>query len=400
MPETETVLVVPASAHTALVDALLRETNLLAGEPLRIDLSDVRYIEPVALLHFLALASTRADRQLATYWTLPQHRRVRDFFRAWNFPGAIKAITNRPLHTLVPLSDHKYFGERPVHYGVRGNRQDTPLDTHLGQAPLVEHLAGRTRFFGFQVYDFQQTTPDSMLLEQQERWMSPLVRAVLLRYLSGPAGDVTRIHVSELLSNVIQHPNASRAIIVSQVQTSARGRTTFTLGVWDNGEGIATTLLKKLEREEPVRDLAASTEHSDTFLIHPDSTGLPQPSMSSRFTPDSNSSLEEVLLASLLPGISQKVPTTRPSRDEAPSDSLGHGLFWLYRSVVGDFQGQLAFRTGDLFLNLKGSKDVPATYLAKVTRFNQTSPFPGNFITLRLPTAGEPHSHGDGQRTQ
>ena len=61
------------------------------------------------------------------------------------------------------------------------------------------------------------------------------------------------------------------------------------------------------------------------------------------------------------------------------------GLYVLTNTVIDVFGGELSFRTGNLFLNVKDNPKGRG-YLAKIKRYGQWyPPISGNMLTVRLP---------------
>lgn len=349
------------------------------GESLLLDLRTTQFIEPVALLYLFATIVDRATTDKGTLLRLPERKRLRDFLRAWNFQGAVQAGTHFPLRQLVHPDDHHYFGETASYY-TAGRDPD-----------LIRYLASR-RFFGLMTHDL--SAGGGRILEREwSRWRSPLILQVLERHLRGPGRDVARVVIYELLANAIQHPGARSATVVSSVYGAVTEKgwqdTSFTVSVWDDGNGIVDTLRTALKAGGSVR--ATTGAPVDRFDVKPVGWNPTCLSYSSDWTPDRESSDAELLLASVFPGISQKpwrrdIPIlTRPD-GESRSEDVGHGLHALYRSVVDDFGGSVAFRTGRHFLNLKGGES-PRSYRAKLARYVDWPLFRGNMVTVRVPIA-------------
>lgn len=112
--------------------------------------------------------------------------------------------------------------------------------------------------------------------------------------------------------------------------------------------------------------------------------------LDSSYQPDRAAVDGELLIASLMAGISRKpwraVPTVeRPERGDW-DDYVGYGLYALYRSVINDFYGALDVRTHGHTLELRGGDD-PHHYFVRVERYAEHPDFPGNMIVVRLPIA-------------
>lgn len=373
-----------ACSFSGGIDVGRLERQLLAalskgeGDLLDLDLRNVTFIEPIALLYLFATLVDRSSRELGTELRLPEKRLVRDFLRAWNFDAALKQATGRSLRYFVSEDDYSYFGEEQQHYAGR-------------KATGSEEYLASQRFFGVTPQAVGPPETHIRLVEREwRRWQDPLVLDVLSR-LQGTPEDIARVVVYEALTNAVQHPASTWVAVISSARSdNADGRVKdrfFQLGVWDDGESIIQTL-KKAARFGPVRAREPTTV--DSFEVKAVGWKNSRACYRSDWTPSSQASSAEWLLASLFQGISQK-PVRRDIKDiHMPGDQTerksGDGLHALYRSVVNDFGGSLAVRTGSYFMNVRAAGTSPAhTYKAKIQYFDNWPKFPGNMITVRVP---------------
>lgn len=353
-------------------------------ERLTVVLRDVSFIDPIALLYLYAVLVRRAALGLNTELALPRSKAVRDFLRAWRFAEALTASTGVPFRKLVSPSDHNYFGEKQTHY------------LEAKAASLEEYLAAK-RFFGLMTRPIESSARRGRLVEREwSRWRTPLILRVLNRHLRGEGRDVARVVIYELLTNAVQHPGAASVTVGSSVYGSvARGRRqdrAFAVSVWDDGVGIAETLREAMV----VGSIRAGDPATvDRFTLKPVGWEPREPVYESTWTPDGEASDAELLLASLFQGISQKAirtdiePIAMPGEEDRAAQ-LGDGLHALYRTVVNDFGGSLALRSGPLFMNVKAGKNGdPTSYAVKLCRYADWPSFQGNMITARIPVVPE-----------
>jgi hypothetical protein len=351
---------------------------------LRLDLQKAKFIDPIALLALFAAIVERVNRDLETELLLPESKRMRDYLRAWNFDEAIKQATGREFHTFVSDEDRRYFGEEPEYY--------LKADANS----LEDYLAAQ-RFFGLMARRITSAPDHARLVEQEwSRWRSPLIIQVLNRHLSGPSRDVARVVIYELLTNAVQHPGANSVTVVSSVYgktvAGSRDDRSFAVGVWDDGEGIVETLRSALALGS-IR--AGDSSSIDEFTVKAIDWRPRQGSYHSDWTPASDAADEELLLASLFQGISQKPvradiePISMPGEDD-PSQRIGDGLHALYRCVIDQFGGSIAVRSGSHFMNVKSAAAKKSgSYAVKLTRYPEWPPFAGNMITVRIPLGGQ-----------
>jgi hypothetical protein len=385
-------LTLPKAVTVDLVDRRLAElyddADYMWETPLVIDLTAASFIDVTALLHILAVVAERKSAELETAIAIPESQKARDFLRAWDFPIAIAAATGQPFWRLVTDGSREYFGERQVYYTGR-RRSVEP------RRPESYQLLLRRRFFGFLTYALGRGRNAAAIVEDEwSRWQGPLVLGVLNRHLAGPGADVARVVIYELLANAIQHPSASQVTLVSRATgIDADDRRTdgqLTVSLWDDGTCIADTLRACTIAGDPIR--ISEPVVADVFAIKPVGWTTDHPIVPISWTPNAEASDEELLLASVFPGITQKaarqtqtIPALQPKQADMQS---GYGLHALYKSVIDTFGGSVSMRSGALFMNLGRNTDRAtrsmAGYRAKIVRMSGR-PFPGNMITVRMP---------------
>jgi hypothetical protein len=358
-----------------------------ASERILLDLSNARYLDVAALMILLGVAAKRQASGLLTLLHVPRQRNVRDFMRLWNFPNAFQTVTGASFRQLVPEDDLRFFGEAQETYRhARSGRR--------GVDPALDALIG-SRFFEFITNRFSGAGAAPELVEREwRRWRDPLVMEVLRTHLAGPGQDVARVLVYEVLANVVQHPLATCVSTTSYVSGSyfddRRHDTQLTICVWDDGQTIHETLRAAALKSGTIR--ASTPAIPDRIALKPVGWQISSPHISVDWTPGVDAADAEFVLASLFPGITQKVAFKRPTvkRFEAvPWESeIGFGLHALYRSVIDSFGGSIAIRSGSVFMNIKANPDrrerpeVP--YRAKVV-VGASPTIKGNMITIRIP---------------
>jgi len=347
-----------------------------------VDLRETGFIDPIALLYLYSILVRRIALGHETELRLPGSKAARDFLRAWKFPEALTSATGMKFRRLVSPADHGYFGEEQTHY----------LE---GKAASLEEFLAAKRFFGLMTRPIESSARRGRLVEREwSRWRTPLILRVLDRHLRGDGRDVARVVIYELLTNAVQHPGAGSVTVGSSVYGSvSRGQRqdrAFAVSVWDDGVGITDTLRKAMGAGS-IR--AGDPTTVDRFTLKPVGWEPRGSVYESNWTPDEAASDAELLLASLFQGISQKAirtdiePIAMPG-EEGRATQTGDGLHALYRTVVNDFGGSLALRSGSFFMNVKaGRKGDPTSYSVKLCRYADWPSFQGNMITARIPIA-------------
>ena len=356
-------------------------------EALVLDLSDAEFLDVAALMMILGLAARRQAAGKHTQLRVPRRRRVRDFLRLWNFPDAVQTVTQIPFRQLVAAEDHAFFGEPQTSF-----RQSRPKE------PALDTLVG-SRFFGFISHRFAGDGGiDPEIVEREwRRWRDPLILEVFRTHLAGPGSDIARVIVYELLANVVQHPLATCVSTVSYVSGSyfrgQRRDTQLTLCVWDDGQTIYETLRSAASDAGTIR--ASTPDIPDRFAIKPVGWDASALQVSVDWTPALSSQDAEFVLASLFPGVTQKVArevktVARP--ESVPWETeIGFGLHALYRSVIDSFGGSVAIQSGSIFMNVRLNPRTRergrVRYRAKVVAGARPT-IRGNMITIRIPLKG------------
>jgi hypothetical protein len=353
-------------------------------ENLLIDLREVTFIEPIALLYLFSTLVHRAHLDLKTLLELPKSQKVRDIIRVWNLPEALKISTGKEFHEFVASESRRYFGEKQIHY------------THARANNLEQYLASQ-RFFGLTARQVENSTPAAQLVEREwSRWRGPLILRILNRHLRGSGRDIARVVIYELLTNAVQHPGATTVAVVSKAYGAFEaGRyddRSFEVGVWDNGESIVETLRTALKAGGEIR--AGSPSTIDEFHLKAVDWEPEQTIYQSDWTPGPSATNSELLLASLFQGISQKpfrrdIEVIEMPGEQRDGTRIGDGLHALYRSAIDDFGGSIAIRSGDAFMNVRALSETENSYRVKLQRYPGWPPFSGNMVTVRIPISTE-----------
>jgi hypothetical protein len=306
--------------------------------------------------------------------------------RRWNFPKAVADVTGTPFRLLVSEDDLRYFGE------IAESRPGTKGGPANPRATVLAYLV-RRRLFGLSSYRINSERDLIRMVESvTSNWRNYAILRLLDNVLSASASEVARVIVQELLANVLEHPAPRLAVIASQLtlrtsdESQAKGE--LSVSVWDSGTPIVDTLQRRLRLGHAIR--VASPDIIDTFVVDPTGCGLRKEQYDTGWTPDADSDAQEILLASLFPGVTSKAATnlSRPSAKPPgrhPTDS-GYGLYALYKTAIDTFGGAVEVRSSHLRLQIDRPADFGGKYRVRVRR--DVSPRTmGNVITVRLPAA-------------
>jgi hypothetical protein len=368
---------------TALVSLLERDIRVQlesGADPLSLDLGDVTRLDVGTMLLCAALAGSRVRAGRDVVLRLPREQEGRDFLRAWNFQGAVEAATELRLRHLVHPDDREHFGETPQHFVP----QLADVTGGIGGVASIVARLEAERFFAISTYPLgDDSLITAMIQPEWSRWRQHLFLEGLGPHLEGPRHDVARVVVHEMLANAAQHPDARVAMIGATV---ADGE--LAIALWDDGTSIVDTLRACLDAGQNLRAMGPPmAETFDVDAIGWDRDLVP---LDSSYQPGPSAADGELLIASLMAGISRKpwraVPTVERPEHGDWDGYVGYGLYALYRSVINDFCGVLNVRTHGHALELRAGEG-PHHYFVRVERYAGQPDFPGNMIVVRLPIA-------------
>lgn len=383
-----------------------------------VDFRNTNFLELAALTVLTALFSQRQTSGLQTYLGLSRHRNVRDFMTAWRYPEAFLIATGVKITDVIVDDDQAFLGEKQEFYTGKGEA----LEKLQWDPDWCERSSGKRNFFEFTTFTAEDIAESSFVAKtsmdtprsESQRWGRPLVQEVLSRHLCGeaPIDDVARVIIYEAMSNAVRHPDA-RVIQASSrfyqgEDESPKSKSHLMICIWDDGAGIADTLIAVLEKGKPIRTENLPTflldriycqvkkfgavEYEHELLIHEayevNNVKSPRPG--------------SVLIFSLFPGVSrfaaQETPSTMPPPTPVQPKYVrgyylekGMGLYALKKTVVDQFQGKLFIRSGRHFLRIQRAYEPYASrenarynYVLKV--YPDAFPaFKGNLLTISLP---------------
>lgn len=402
------------------------------------DLDQVMFLETTTLVLFLALIVKYENQGRRLLFNLPEHKDVRDFIRAWNFPeAAARASKYGSFVKLTTIATHKYFGENEIDGNTNAYLPASPLRP----SKFVQHHSAY--FYPFQILDREHTPfTDALAITECETWSGSHIQAVLKGLLPASPQHVPRDIVFEAMANAVRHPGATHIFAVSHLGRK-RGLTVdkpsvtktsngawqepahVSLCWWDNGMSIVDTLREPLDAGKAVRvpGLQPTIEISlRIFDVDGEQVGTRTLDENTEIL--ASDSRELLLAAAMLPGVTRDpnaraaVPPAEPSViDASGSDGRatdreltgagcvtgldenfvaeadrgthpGMGLHYLLRAAIDSYGGAVSIRTKNLFLHIKAKrKKQPGKYTAKVVLYPEACSVPGNMVTVRIPCA-------------
>jgi hypothetical protein len=338
------------------------------------DLEDSVYFDIVGLLRLLALVAERQEAGGQTRFRLPDDAAARHVLRLWQFPRALSAVTRTPFRLLVDTGDLVYFGERwPRPQGLAA-------EVSSPQASVLAYLVER-QYFGLSPYPGTAGTPLELMAESETaRWGSYALSQLLSAVVPGPATDIARVIVPEMITNTLSYSAPKIAILGSQLDLMPHRDTNaspaLTIALWADGSSIASELKTRLPASPSVRSRCLKA--LEEFEVDP-------PGWRPAAAAGSAISTEEVLLASLYPGARMKMLTgsaaARPAAGGPPEADFW--LFALYRTAIGSFGGSVAIHTerSTLLITKPESGERYRVHVSAET----AAPLAGNIVVVRLP---------------
>lgn len=373
-----------------LVSATLDDkTNI--PKQLILNLREVKYFEVACLIYLTSLIKSSIQQNIAINLRLPKSKQVRDFFRAWHFPQALKEATGIPFNKIVSEEDLTYFGENPS----LKDQKYAPRIRQYGDQYLIQMS---TDYFPILTFRKPEVGFNyELALKQANRWATKFVMITLKQRLHGPPGYFASRIVFEALMNAVRHPNATLIQMASHyIEHKKEGSKSgfFTLICWDDGKSIIDTLKGPFEKGQEISSIDESLETDKYKLVYQNEKGDKATPIivDSNFVPSADSVDSDFLFASILPGITSDVKgighRSHPDVAEDKQFKLpGMGLHLLINAATIIYGGEIAFRTREYFMNIKrsDSDDNFCDYNVTLRKMSSSYEFLGNMLIIRLP---------------
>ncbi|MGP4030382.1 hypothetical protein [Actinomadura sp. 3N407] len=346
-----------------------------------LDLSAATSFDTVGLVQLLALVAgwRNAGRKISV--RLPSDPQARHLLRQARFPAALEKVMRTPFRLMVDRSDLRYFTARSVDAPISSI---TPTSAQASVLALLEEQ----HHFGLSAHRPDDAYSLTRMLEQETgHWRGYAMVQLLRSVLHGQAIEVSRVIVQELVSNIMEHPAPSIAVVASQLKlremSSELETPALTIAAWDDGTSIIDNLRFCLDQGGKLR--VWPPDSVDYFTMQTPSPSMSAETYHSDWTPEPRASDAELLLASLLPGITTKPVGEGPG---SPQSSLaarmdwGYGLYALYKAAVDHFHGSVELRCMHTRLSLsRPNQEEP--YLVEIR--DDLPALTGTIVTVRLP---------------
>lgn len=390
----------------------------------------VEYIEIAALVNLIAYCEKRKREGFYTYFQLPIEKKVLDFLKIWRFPEAYHAATGIKFSESVVIEDQQLLAAEQTSYFGLGDGLEK-LQYNPDWNPEMKYKRNFFEFFWYKSENSTSIRPEGEAVDLPRKigrqWNEPLIIEVLKKHLStgSSAGEIARVVVYEALSNTVRHPNASIVQVVSKFEEGQTesgvisGPKSLRICVWDDGDGIAETLITSLKNGNSIKSHSLPTFLLDKIHVELNNFGRNKKDSKKRIVdqgevPKLSSGEGRFLLASLFPGISRAADKKSNIDHVVPfdySDSEGRepelrsgiraledffyhgpgmGLYALTRTVVDQFLGTIFIRSGSYSLHLRlnsfSKTREYARYDCKITKYpDRLGRFLGNMVVMHIP---------------
>jgi hypothetical protein len=355
------------------------------------DFADTTFIEAPALQMVIAAALwlTRNGEEFSL--RIPRSQKVRDFWRAWDFPQALAtAMGVDSFSSLVPISDRHFFGEKRKYY----------LPVELPGHPGFPGGSVRSKnFFGFYSMSISSRGPSIRLAyEEKDYWNVSHIHAILTDKLGKESSYFPSRVVFEAVLNALRHPAATILQTAAIDQKTKEGRL-FTVHFWDDGMSMAETMQRAIDGTAPVRGMFEQDLDRKYLVIQSEDgvEGLTQRTETAHMALERGIESQNALLATIMPAVSSDLfGLTHAVADEVTEEDIrfgrrGMGLFVLINAAVEILGGSVAFRTANHFMNIRKTnarerKQSGASLRVRLKRRSrELPPFLGNLVTVRIP---------------
>ncbi|NUP20297.1 MAG: hypothetical protein HOZ81_30265 [Streptomyces sp.] len=348
---------------TPTVDAALVEMASfgLSARTVLVDLTEAESFDVVALQQLLSAVAARDRKRLETCFRLPIGPAARHQLRQWRFPTAVSAVTGMPFRLLVVPEDYSYFGEAWPTDPLSG-AADSPRSS-------VHAYLTSQRCFGLRPYELKDSLTRRHMLESEvAHWGGHALSRLLEHILCGPAADVLRVLVQELVSGALQRTGAQTAVIGAQLELpgTAGGTGTLTISEWDDG-GLRADMLSK--------QIWTGPRGTDRFVVRREGRDAEE-TYHAQHPPRQDGGDAEMLLASLI--------ASNPRDRGAVGDGEGsHRMYTLYKCAVDTFQGSLRIDSGRHRLRIRAAGGGGSRYEVDLT--SGVPPQNGCLFSVQLP---------------
>lgn len=365
-------------------------TNRGNHHQLVLSLRNMSFIDHDALLFIGALVRFRELHGFETKLELPKEDSAWEFLRAWRFPEFLSAVGHRPFESYLTARDlARYLRDR-----TQFPRYVKVIDLPSGGA---EELLSTQSFWLTPIrLDYNPMRSATLA---QNRWLERHLVSVLNAYLNGEGDSIGKMVVLEAVLNAAMHPDATLAYTSAQIVMPRRNESAeprLQIGIWDDGQPMASTLRSTLNRGESITSpafgaieesfrvrLVRSNGREDIRLLSPSEANL-------------RHQVPWLSVAAFMSGVSSKPERQsistgdhirRPFSDE---NYPGMGLRYIRRYVLDLWNGEIRYWFNHYRMVMRSSEEPNVYDVSLFYRPTTSWPLQGNLLYLDIPLTRPP----------
>ncbi|WP_430253173.1 hypothetical protein [Neorhizobium sp. DAR64872/K0K18] len=358
------------------------------------DFSATQFINVSSSQYIIAFAVKCARHRWRFQLIPPDSRRVRDFWRLWNFFDALVLATDTALSTIVHPDARHLLAEEQTTFRARS----TATTYQTGGLPLRSQ-----NFFGYHSILLSGKASGMVAVSETEQWRTKEIRDILDKGLAIRSDYLASRVIFEAIFNALKHPGAQiiqtaswhpKLYQRSSGETAEDPKGPFSLVFWDNGKSFTEIMRRALIDGIKLRSNVDPTYKTSYYLEYADITYDEHMKKEVILNSDIDVTIEtdeEIrLLSTIFPGISTSGPEADEDREGNIMSRRGMGLYTLVETVCNTLGGKVSFRTGRYFMQLskagpRKQRDHGVDLVAKISKVPANVPtFYGNMLSIDL----------------
>jgi hypothetical protein len=329
----------------------------------------------------LAVLSRMGAKKRRVMLRLPHKSDVCHFLAAWEFVPALEEVLGRPANSFLTNDQLQRIQE------ADDPTNNPYMDARLDRDGALQRLYS-SKFFSLQSFSRQSSLFSASLAADVARdWRQVMIEHVLARMLPQGAELFRSRIVFEAMMNAIRHPQANLILTASMIRREHSAHR-FSVGFWDNGSLIPSTLRRALRKGLSIRGKAFGTVQCE-YIVYAGTEGRRRGSVLPTEVPNKGAPDASLLLASLFPGITCD-PFGLTRLTEAPTPP-GMGLYFITNAAVTVFGGRVSLRCGREELQISRPKRESArggeTFNVRLRTHPMASWINGNLLWVELPVS-------------
>lgn len=358
------------------------------------DFTETQFISVSSSQYVIAFAVKCAKHRWRFEIIPPLSKRVRDFWRLWNFFEALVIATDRNIANIIHSDARSILDEKQTTF-----RERSTATTYHGGETTLRSL----NFFGFHSILLSGKASGMVAVAETEQWRTKEIRDILDRGLAIKSDYLVSRVIFEAIFNALRHPEAQIIQTASwhlklyqrtSGDTAYDAKGPFSLVFWDNGKSFTSIMQRALEDGVKLRSTVDSDFKTSYLVEYTDmeygSRDKSETVIESDIDINMKTSEEIRLLSTLFPGVSTSGPHEDAHAYESEMSRRGMGLYTLVETVCNTLGGKVAFRTGRYFMQISQAgphkrKSKGVDLVAKISKVPKNVPtFFGNMLSIDL----------------